>query len=183
MKKTLNSERVEGPKCSSATPGSENGPKDQAVAPQPLGRAKGSAGAVEPAETAVELDGAPSPAGGTDNPPPALEHMEGDGDSAEAPKATERDNDPAATPEHITAAVNVLEDASEPMEIPKEPAATAPELPGVSFRNSDRWAEQSGPTLWMEFGGSSAPTGSLLCPGSSKFPEWVCPGWPQRLLV
>ncbi|XP_065496984.1 telomeric repeat-binding factor 2 isoform X1 [Caloenas nicobarica] len=138
MKKTLNSEHAEGSKCSSATPGSANKPKDQAATLQPSGRAKGSAGAAEPAETAAEPDGAPSPAGGTDDPTAAPEPMEGDDDSAAAPKATEGDNDPAATPEHITAAVNVLEDASEPMEIPKEPAATAPELPGVSFKDSDR---------------------------------------------
>ncbi|NWX03348.1 TERF2 factor, partial [Caloenas nicobarica] len=137
MKKTLNSEHAEGSKCSSATPGSANKPKDQAATLQPSGRAKGSAGAAEPAETAAELNGAPSPAGGTDDPTAAPEPMEGDDDSAAAPKATEGDNDPAATPEHITAAVNVLEDASEPMEIPKEPAATAPELPGVSFKDSD----------------------------------------------
>ncbi|XP_065704541.1 telomeric repeat-binding factor 2 isoform X3 [Patagioenas fasciata] len=137
MKKTLNSERAEGPKCTSATPGSANRLKDQAAALQPSGRAKGSAGAAEPVETAAELDRTPSPAGRTDNPAAAPEPME-DGDSAAAPKAMEGDNDSAATPEHITAVVNVLEDASEPMEIPKEPAAAAPELPGVSFRDSDR---------------------------------------------
>ncbi|KFV90092.1 Telomeric repeat-binding factor 2, partial [Eurypyga helias] len=39
---------------------------------------------------------------------------------------------PAATPEHVIAAANTLEeDASEPMEIAKEPAAATPELPGV----------------------------------------------------
>lgn len=167
MKKALNSERAEGPKRTSATPGSANRLKDQAAAPQPSGRAKGSAGAAEPAETAVELDGAPSPVGRTEEPAAAPEPMEGVGDSAAAPKAMEGDNDSAATPEHITAVVNVLEDASEPMDIPKEPAAAAPELPGVSFRDTDRWEEQSGPTLWMKFGSSSAPRGSLLCPGSS----------------
>ncbi|KAK2545603.1 Terf2 [Columba livia] len=138
MKKALNSERAEGPKRTSATPGSANRLKDQAAAPQPSGRAKGSAGAAEPAETAVELDGAPSPVGRTEEPAAAPEPMEGVGDSAAAPKAMEGDNDSAATPEHITAVVNVLEDASEPMDIPKEPAAAAPELPGVSFRDTDR---------------------------------------------
>ncbi|NXQ94344.1 TERF2 factor, partial [Sagittarius serpentarius] len=38
----------------------------------------------------------------------------------------------------LTVPVNILEDASEPMEVSKEPVAAAPGLPGVSFRDSKR---------------------------------------------
>uniref|UniRef100_A0A8C8AHV9 Telomeric repeat-binding factor 2 n=1 Tax=Otus sunia TaxID=257818 RepID=A0A8C8AHV9_9STRI len=112
MKKTLNSGCAKEPKHSSVTPESANGPKDQAGAP-------------EPAETAKELEGAPNPAERADNPAAAPEHMEG---------AT----DQAATPERMIAAVHISKDASEPMEVPEEPAATTPELPGVSSRDSER---------------------------------------------
>ncbi|KAM6123850.1 telomeric repeat-binding factor 2 isoform 2-T2 [Phoenicopterus ruber ruber] len=125
MKKILNSERAEEPKCSSVTPESANGPKDPAAAP-------------EPAETPKHLEGAPSPAERADDPAAAPEPMEGASDSAAAPEPMEEATDPAATPEHIIAAVNILEDASEPMEISKEPPAAAPELPGASFRDSER---------------------------------------------
>ncbi|XP_074695670.1 telomeric repeat-binding factor 2 isoform X2 [Strix aluco] len=125
MKKTLNSGCAKEPKRSSVTPESANGPKDQAGALEPLGRAEGPAGAPEPAETAKELEGAPNPAERADNPAAAPEHMEG---------AT----DQAATPERMIAAVHISKDASEPMEMPEEPAATTPELPGVSSRDSER---------------------------------------------
>ncbi|KAM6250927.1 telomeric repeat-binding factor 2 isoform 1-T1 [Spheniscus humboldti] len=138
MKKTLNSERAEEPKCSSVTPESANGPKDQAAAPEPSGGAEGPAGAPEPAETAKDLEGAPDPAERADDPAAAPEPMEGTSDPAAAPEPVEGATDPAATPEHIIAADNISEDASEPMEISKEPAAAAPELPGVSFRDSAR---------------------------------------------
>ncbi|XP_075621826.1 telomeric repeat-binding factor 2 isoform X2 [Balearica regulorum gibbericeps] len=138
MKKTLNSEHAKEPKCSSVTPESANGPKDQAAAPEPSRRAKGPAGAPEPAETVKDLEGAPSLAERVDDATAAPEPAEGASDSAAAPEPMEGATDPAATPEHIIAAVNILEDASEPMEISKEPAAAAPELPGVSFRDSER---------------------------------------------
>ncbi|KAM6409064.1 telomeric repeat-binding factor 2 [Rhynochetos jubatus] len=126
MKKTLNSERAKEPRCSSATPKSANGPKDQAASSEPLASAKDAAGAPEPAEAAKDPEEAPNPEEGADDPTAAPEPMEG---------AT----DPAATPEHIIAAANTLEeDDSEPMEISKEPAAAASELPGVSLRDSER---------------------------------------------
>ncbi|XP_010113910.1 PREDICTED: telomeric repeat-binding factor 2, partial [Chlamydotis macqueenii] len=131
MKKTLNSE----PKCSSVTPESANGAKDQAAAPEPSERAGGPGG--EPAQTAKDPEGAPNPVERADDPTAAPEPMEGASDSAAAPEPVEGATDPAATPERLTAAPNTLEDASEPMEISKEPAA-APELPGVSYRDSER---------------------------------------------
>ncbi|XP_009570455.1 PREDICTED: telomeric repeat-binding factor 2, partial [Fulmarus glacialis] len=138
MKKALNSEHAEETKYSSVTPESANGLKDQAAAPEPSGRAKGPEGAPEPAETAEDLEGAPNPAERADDPAAAPEPMEEASDSAAAPEPMEGATDPGETPEHIIAAVNILEDASEPMEISKEPAAAAPELPGVSFRDSER---------------------------------------------
>lgn len=160
IKKTLNSEDAEEPKHSLVTPKSANGPKDEAAALEPLGRTDPSP------EPAKDLEGAPNPAERGDNPAAAPEAMEGASDSASAPEPMEGATDPAAAPEHIIAAVNTLEDGSEPMEISKEPAA-APELPGVSCRDSERWAEESGPALWMKCGTSSLPRGSLLCPDSS----------------
>ncbi|NXE28453.1 TERF2 factor, partial [Ardeotis kori] len=148
MKKALNSD----PKCSSVTPESADGAKDQAAAPEPSEGAGGPGG--EPAETAKDLEGAPNPAERADDPATAPEPMEEASDSAAAPEPVEGAADPAATPERLTAAPRPLEDASEPMEIAKEPAA-APELPGVSYRDSERWAEDSGPALWMKFGSSS----------------------------
>ncbi|CAM9433027.1 unnamed protein product [Bubo scandiacus] len=125
MKKTLNSGCAKEPKRSLVTPESANGPKDQAGALEPLGGGEGPAGAPEPAEAAKDLERAPNPAERADNPAAAPEHMEG---------AT----DQAATPERMIAAVHISKDASEPMEMPEEPAATTPELPGVSSRDSER---------------------------------------------
>ncbi|XP_009984382.1 PREDICTED: telomeric repeat-binding factor 2, partial [Tauraco erythrolophus] len=124
MKKTLNSECAEEPRCSSVTPESADVPKEQAAALEPSGRAEEPAAAPGPAETAEGLEGAPDPAGKA-------------GAAAAAPEPVEGAPDPAATPEHLTAAINDVEDVLEPMEISKEPAA-APELPGVSFRESER---------------------------------------------
>ncbi|XP_009947082.1 PREDICTED: telomeric repeat-binding factor 2, partial [Leptosomus discolor] len=138
MRKTLSSEHARKPKYSSATPESANGPQDQAAAPEPSGGAEGPAGAPEPAETAEDLEGAPNPAERAEDPAAAPEPTEGASDSTAAPEPTEGASDPAATPEHIAAAVNVSEGASEPMEIAKEPPAAAPELPGVSCRDSKR---------------------------------------------
>ncbi|KAM6324700.1 telomeric repeat-binding factor 2 isoform 1-T2 [Podargus strigoides] len=125
MKKTLNSEHAREPKSSSVTPESANRLKEQAAAPGPSRSAEGPEGAPESAEIAQDLEGTPNPA--------EREH-----NLAEAPEPMEGADDPAATPEHIIAAVDTLEDVSEPMEISKEPAAAAPELPGVSFRDSAR---------------------------------------------
>ncbi|XP_074769666.1 telomeric repeat-binding factor 2 [Athene noctua] len=125
MKKTLSSECAKETKCLSVTPESTNGSKDQATALEPLGRTEGAAGALEPTETAKELEGAPNPAEGADKP-------------AAVPKDTKRATDPAATPERMIAAVHISKDASEPMEMPKEPAATTPEPPGASSRDSER---------------------------------------------
>ncbi|XP_068267319.1 telomeric repeat-binding factor 2 [Nyctibius grandis] len=132
MKKTLNSKRAREPKYSAVTPESANGPKDQAAAAEPSGGAKGPAGAPEPAETAKDPEGAPNPTERAGDPAAAPEPMEGATDPAATPEPMEGATDPAATPEHI------FEDALEPMEISKEPAAASPELPGVSFRDSER---------------------------------------------
>ncbi|XP_074957191.1 telomeric repeat-binding factor 2 isoform X2 [Phalacrocorax aristotelis] len=138
MKKTLNSERAKEGKYSSVTPESANGPKEQAAPLKASGMAEGPAGAPKPTETAEDMEGAPNPAERADDTAAAPEPVEGASDSAAAPEPAEGATDPAATPEHITAAINVSENASEPMEISKEPAAAAPELPGVSFRDSER---------------------------------------------
>ncbi|KAM9289125.1 telomeric repeat-binding factor 2 isoform 4-T7 [Morus bassanus] len=143
MKKTLNSERAKGRKYSPMTPKSANGPKDQAAPPKPSGTAEGPAGALEPAETAENLEGAPDPAERADEPAAAPDPVEGASDSAAAPEPVKGATDPAATPEHLVVAVNVLEDASEPMEISKERAAAAPEVPGVSFRTKRRKEEEN----------------------------------------
>uniref|UniRef100_A0A8C3KT05 Telomeric repeat binding factor 2 n=1 Tax=Calidris pygmaea TaxID=425635 RepID=A0A8C3KT05_9CHAR len=102
-----------------------------------------------------------------DSEPLLLTPMEGASDSAAAPEPMEGATEPATAPEHMIEAVNTLEEGSEPMEISKEPAAAAPELPGASFRDMERWAEESGPVLWMKCGSSSLLRGSLFCPGSS----------------
>ncbi|NXA24981.1 TERF2 factor, partial [Ibidorhyncha struthersii] len=143
IKKALNSEHAKESKYSSVAPESPNGPKDQAAALEPSGRENLSP---EPAETAKDLEGASNPAEGEDDSA-APEPVEGASDSAAAPEPMEGATDTAATPEHIIAAVNTLEDGSEPMEISKEPEGAAPELPGVSFRDSERWAEESGPAF------------------------------------
>ncbi|XP_014798005.1 PREDICTED: telomeric repeat-binding factor 2 isoform X2 [Calidris pugnax] len=132
MKKTLDSEHAEEPKCSSVTPESANGPKDQAAALEPLGRTNPSP------EPAKDLEGALNPTESRDDPAAAPEPMEGASDSAAAPEPMEGATEPATAPEHMIEAVNTLEGGSEPMEISKEPAAAAPELPGASFRDMER---------------------------------------------
>ncbi|NXC76416.1 TERF2 factor, partial [Anhinga anhinga] len=184
MKKALKSECAKERRHSSVTPESANGPKDQAAPPKPSGSAVGPAGAPEAAQ---DLEGAPDPAERAGDPAAAPEPMEGASNSAAAPKPVEGASDPAATPEHIVAEDDILEDASEPMEISKEPAAAAPELPGVSFRDSERWAEESGPPLWMKFGSSSLPRGIWSVQAALNAPECqpkqVGPSKPQRLPV
>ncbi|XP_050569202.1 telomeric repeat-binding factor 2 isoform X3 [Cygnus atratus] len=125
MMKTLNSERAEEPKRSSAAPGSASGAKDQAAAPKPVGMEQDPAGAPKPAETAEDTAVPPSPAERAEDP-------------AGAPEPMEESSYPAAAPEHIIAAVKNLEDVSERMEIPEQPAAAAPELAEVPSRDSER---------------------------------------------
>ncbi|NXT73056.1 TERF2 factor, partial [Zapornia atra] len=191
MKKTLNSEHAEEPK--SVSPEAAHGPRDQAAAPEPSGRAEGLAGAPEPEQAEKDLEGAlshaewldgsaaapkptegasgsataPDPTEGASGSATAPDPTEGASDSAAAPDPTEGAADPAATPEHIMAAFNTLEGASEPMEISKEPAA-APEPPGVS---SERWAGEPGLALQVKAGSRSLLRGGWLCPGSSSLPQ------------
>ncbi|XP_040426934.1 telomeric repeat-binding factor 2 isoform X2 [Cygnus olor] len=142
MMKTLNSERAEEPKRSSAAPGSASGARDQAAAPKPVGMEQDPAGAPKPAETAEDTAVPPSPAERAEDP-------------AGAPEPMEESSYPAAAPEHIIAAVKNLEDVSERMEIPEQAAAAAPELAEVPSRDSERWAEKSGPMWWVKVGGRS----------------------------
>ncbi|XP_010008404.1 PREDICTED: telomeric repeat-binding factor 2, partial [Nestor notabilis] len=145
IKKTLSSEHAKRTKHSSVTPKSVNGPKDDSL--EPLGGAKGPEGAPEPAEMAKDMERAPSPAERANDPIAASDLTEGTSDFATASESVEG-TDPAATPDHIIAADNILEDASEPMQLSEEPAATpelaaadpaaTPELPGVSSRDSER---------------------------------------------
>ncbi|XP_040426938.1 telomeric repeat-binding factor 2 isoform X6 [Cygnus olor] len=125
MMKTLNSERAEEPKRSSAAPGSASGARDQAAAPKPVGMEQDPAGAPKPAETAEDTAVPPSPAERAEDP-------------AGAPEPMEESSYPAAAPEHIIAAVKNLEDVSERMEIPEQAAAAAPELAEVPSRDSER---------------------------------------------
>ncbi|NXW55774.1 TERF2 factor, partial [Eurystomus gularis] len=180
MKKSLNSEHARERKYSSVTPEAANGPKEQAAAPEPAGGVQGPA--PEPAETAKEQEGAPNPAERADGPTAAPEPAEGARDSTAAPEPMDGATDPAATPEHIMATVNISKDASEPMEIAEEPAAAAPELPGASSGDSERWAEERGPALWVKQRQPSAegPSGlsrQLLPPPSASPSEpqsWRC---------
>nr|XP_047906446.1 telomeric repeat-binding factor 2 isoform X4 [Anser cygnoides] len=125
MMKTLNSERAEEPKRSSAAPGSASGAKDQAATPKPVGMEQEPAGAPKPAETAENTAVPPSPAERAEDP-------------AGAPEPMEESSYPAAAPEHIIAAVKNLEDVSECMEISEQPAAAAPELAEEPSRDSER---------------------------------------------
>ncbi|NWU75130.1 TERF2 factor, partial [Onychorhynchus coronatus] len=148
MKKTLNLEHTDEPKSLSVTPKSADGPKDQIVAPEASGRAEGPSGAPEPAGATEEPEGAASPAERAAHPTVAPEAMEGASGPAAAPEAMEVATDPAETPDHLTAELDVLKDTPEPVEIAKEPAAVTAELTEVE-RDSERWAEESGPGLWM----------------------------------
>nr|XP_025974556.1 telomeric repeat-binding factor 2 isoform X2 [Dromaius novaehollandiae] len=112
LKKTLNSECAEEPKCPAAAPESANGARDPAAALEPSKRAKDPAGAPKPAERAKDVAGAPKPA--------------------------ERAEDRAGAPELTEAAANISEESPEPMEISKPPAAAAPGPTEVSSKNSER---------------------------------------------
>ncbi|KAM7040085.1 telomeric repeat-binding factor 2 isoform 4-T4 [Acridotheres tristis] len=163
LKKTLNAERVDKAKSSLETSEFADGLKDQAAAPEALGRAEGPARAPEalgraegsarapealgraesparapePAGATEDLEGAASPAQRAAGPTAAPEIME----EASGPAATMESmevTDPAATPEHLTAAYEILKGTSESMEKAKEPAAATPELPRVSTREPER---------------------------------------------
>ncbi|XP_065518064.1 telomeric repeat-binding factor 2 isoform X2 [Lathamus discolor] len=148
IKKTLRSEHAKKPRRPSVTPESANQPKDDTL--EPSGGAKGPAGAPEPAEMAEDVEGAPSPAERAHDHIAASDLGEGTSDFATASEPMEEGTDTEATPDHITAADNNLEDASEPMQISKEQAAAAtpelpaadpaatPQPPGVSSRDSKR---------------------------------------------
>ncbi|KAI6077732.1 Telomeric repeat-binding factor 2 [Aix galericulata] len=125
MMKTLNSERAEEPKRSSAAPRSASGAKDKAAAPKPVGMEQEPAGAPKPPETAKDTVVPPSPAERAEGP-------------AGAPEPMEASSYPAAAPEHIIAAVKNLEDVSERMEVSEQPAAAAPELAEMPSRESER---------------------------------------------
>ncbi|XP_053934932.1 telomeric repeat-binding factor 2 isoform X2 [Cuculus canorus] len=138
IKKTSNSEHDKDPKYLSVTSESASGPEDPAAVLELSGPPKGPAEAPEPAETVEDPEGAPNTPARADDPTAAPEFMEGARDSAAGAEPMEEETDPAATPEHIMATVNSLEDASEPMEMSKEPPAAAPKLPAVSCRDSER---------------------------------------------
>lgn len=170
--KTLNSERAEEPKRSSAAPGSASGAKDQAATPKPEGMEQEPAGAPKPAETAENTAVPPSPAERAEDP-------------AGAPEPMEESSYPAAAPEHIIAAVKNLEDVSECMEISEQPAAAAPELAEAPSRDSERWAEKSGPVWWIKVGGRShlLPWSGGWCPrasGGSWAPRGCRCAWEGR---
>ncbi|XP_064579410.1 telomeric repeat-binding factor 2 isoform X1 [Zonotrichia leucophrys gambelii] len=150
LKKTLDSEHAGKAKSSLGTPEPADGLKDQAAAPEAparaegptnspeaLARAEGSARAPELAGGAEDLEGAASPAKRAAAPTAAPEMMEEAGGSAAAVEPMEVATDPAATPEHLPAAYEILKGTPEPMEVAKEPAA-APDPPRVSTRESPR---------------------------------------------
>ncbi|XP_016156699.1 PREDICTED: telomeric repeat-binding factor 2 isoform X2 [Ficedula albicollis] len=138
LKKTLSSEHVDKAKSSLETSEFADGLKDQAAAPEALGRAEGPAKAPENAGATEDLEGAASPAKRAAGPIAAPEMMEEASGPAAALEPMEDITDPAATPEHLTAAYDILKGAPESMEIAKEPAAATPELPRVSTREPQR---------------------------------------------
>ncbi|XP_056356374.1 telomeric repeat-binding factor 2 isoform X3 [Oenanthe melanoleuca] len=138
LKKTLSSEHVDKAKSSLETSESADGLKDQAAAPEALGRAEGPARAQENAGATEDLEGAASPAKRAAGPIAAPEMVEEATGPAAVLEPMEDVTDPAATPEHLTAAYDILKGAPESMEIAKETAAATPELPRVSTRESQR---------------------------------------------
>ncbi|NWT71447.1 TERF2 factor, partial [Prunella himalayana] len=174
LKKTLNSEHAGKAKPSLGTCEFADGLKDQAAAPEASGRVEDPARAPELPGATEDLEGAASPAKSAAGPTAAPEVMEEASGPAAAVAPMEVDTDPAATPEHLTAAYDTLKGTPEPMEVAKEPAA-APELPRVSTRESQRWAEESGSTLWPQvlFQGvipcvQAAPNSPNACPGQPR---------------
>ncbi|XP_062355916.1 telomeric repeat-binding factor 2 [Cinclus cinclus] len=123
--------RAQGPARAPEALGRAQGP---ARAPEALGRTEGPTRAPKYAGATEVLEGAASPAERAAGPTAAPEIMEEAGGPAASVKPME---DPAATPEHLTAAYDILKGTPGPTEIAKEPAAT-PELPSVSTRESQR---------------------------------------------
>ncbi|KAI1235649.1 hypothetical protein IHE44_0002534 [Lamprotornis superbus] len=154
-----------------------------ARAPEALGRAESPARAPEHAGATEDLEGAASPAeraAGSTAAPEIMEEASGPAATTEPMDVT----DPAATPEHLTAAYDILKGTSESVEKAKEPAAATPELPRVSTRESQRWAEESGSRLdavWLQvlFQGvitcvQAAPNSPNACPGQPKVADRKC---------
>ncbi|XP_030898493.2 telomeric repeat-binding factor 2 isoform X2 [Melopsittacus undulatus] len=128
FKKTSSSEHVKKPRHPSVTPESANGPKDDTL--EPSGGAEGPSGAPNPPEMMKDLEGAPSLAERAQDPTASSDLREGTSDFATASEPVEEGTDPEATPDHVSAVDDNLEDGSEPLQIPKELAAT-PELPAA----------------------------------------------------
>ncbi|XP_014745041.1 PREDICTED: telomeric repeat-binding factor 2 isoform X2 [Sturnus vulgaris] len=127
-------ERAEG---SARAPEALGRAEGSARAPEALGRAESPARAPEPAGATEDLEGAASPAQRAAGPTAAPEIMEEDSGPAATTESMEV-TDPAATPEHLPAAYEILKGTSESMEKAKEPAAATPELPRVSTREPER---------------------------------------------
>ncbi|NXQ16981.1 TERF2 factor, partial [Peucedramus taeniatus] len=191
LKKTLSSEHTNKAKSSLGTCEFADGLKDQAAAPEASGRAEGPArspeasGRVEDparapdlAGATEDLEGAASPAEGAAGPTAAPEMMEEADGPAAALEPMEVVTDPAATPEHLTAAFDILKGTPEPMEVAKEPAAAAPEFPRVSTRESQRWVKESGSRLWMQLATGSLPRGIPCVQAVPDCPN-ACPGQPK----
>lgn len=200
LKKTLNSEHADKGKSSlgtsefadglnnqAAAPEASRGPEEPARAPEALeraedparapevsGRVEDPARAPELAGATEELEGAASPAERAAGPTAAPEIMEEASGPAATVESMEVLTDPAATPEHLTATYDILNGTPEPMEIAKEPPAT-PELPRVSTRESQRWAEESGSRLWLQV----LFQGLILCVQAAPNSPNACPGQPK----
>ncbi|XP_058701551.1 telomeric repeat-binding factor 2 isoform X2 [Poecile atricapillus] len=127
--------RAEGPARAPEASGRAEGPTR---APEASGRAEGPARAPELAGATEDLEGAARPAERAAGPTAAPEMMAEANGPAATVEPMEVVSDPAATPEHLTAAYDILQGTPEPMEIAKEPAAAIPELPRVSTRESQR---------------------------------------------
>ncbi|NWZ70144.1 TERF2 factor, partial [Acrocephalus arundinaceus] len=186
LKKTLNSEHADKGKSSlgtsefadglnkqAAAPEASRGAEAPARAPEALGRVEDPARAPELAGATEDLEGAASSAERSGTAAPEI--MEEAGGPAATVEPMEVVTDPAATPDDLTAAFDVLKSTPEPMEIAKEPAAAAPEIPRVSTRESQRWAEQSVGAVWLQvlFQGlilrvQAAPNSPNACPGQPK---------------
>lgn len=200
LKKTLNSEHADKGKSSlgtsefadglnnqAAAPEASRGPEEPARAPEALeraedparapevsGRVEDPARAPELAGATEELEGAASPAERAAGPTAAPEIMEEASGPAATVESMEVLTDPAATPEHLTATYDILKGTPESMEIAKETAAT-PELPRVSTRESQRWAEESGSRLWLQV----LFQGLILCVQAAPNSPNACPGQPK----
>ncbi|NXR49868.1 TERF2 factor, partial [Hippolais icterina] len=149
--------------------------EDPARAPEVSGRVEDPARAPELAGATEDLEGAASPAERAAGPTPAPEIMEEAGGPAATVEPMEVVTDPAATPDDLTAAFDILKGTPEPMEIAKEPAAAAPEIPRVSTRESQRWAEESVGAVWLQV----LFQGLILCVQAAPNSPNACPGQPK----